>query len=105
HCYDGLEMERFRNERQGWRDQKRKQRADLVGEPVRPLPEEPQQLARAIAGEEHEPAGHLADGMQCELELRHHAEVAAAATQTPEEVAVLSRARTHHRPVACDDRG
>ena len=43
--------------------------------------------------------------MQAELELGHHAEVAAAAAQAPEQLGVLALARAHRLPVGGDQVG
>jgi hypothetical protein len=57
---------------------------------------EAQDVAGAVQGMQHDPGEDVRpERVKLELELRHHAEVAAAAAQGPEQVGILVVARTH----------
>ena len=61
------------------------------------------QPRRLLDRPQHHPArDHRADLVEAVLELSHDAEVSAATLQTPEQISVLVRARTHHAPVGRD---
>ena len=67
------------------------------------VPEELQQLGRALARVHDHPAQDGADRVQLELERGDDPEVAAAAAQRPEQVGVLVGADPAHRAVSGDD--
>jgi hypothetical protein len=102
----GLPVDRRRQEWGGWGRGQHDNGHQLIGRRRHELPVGFENLARPGGRVEHH-AGQdgRADQMQAILERRHHAEVAAAAAETPEEVGMLIGAGTQELPVSSDHVG
>jgi hypothetical protein len=81
-------------------------RRQLIGKGRRPLAVDAEHVHCPLEREEEGAAEHdRADRVETELEARGDAEVAAAATQSPEQFLVLECARRHSLSVCGDDIG
>jgi hypothetical protein len=102
----GGEVQVGRHEGFWWGAEAGEEGAALVGEIAHVLAGEPEQVASVLGADQEEAEVHDGpDGVKLELELGDHAEVSAAASEGPEEVAVIGLGRVDDLPVGGDDLG
>lgn len=103
---NGLATQLQRDEFLGRRDDHGTAGGQLIGRAVGPVAPLSQDIRGPVDREYGQPGEHdRAERVQLELELRHDAEVAAAAADTPEQVGVLPLAGLHHAAVGQDHLG
>ena len=93
------------DEGERWGDLERGERTHLLGSGCDVLAVEAQDVACVLQLVKHRAAVDVVDRVQAELERSHHAEVATATADGPEEVFVFPLARDEEPPVGGDDIG
>ena len=86
-------------------DLERRERTHLLGSACDVFAIKAQDVAGVLQLVEHRAAIDVVDRVQAELERGHHAEVATATADGPEEVFVLPLARDEEPPIGGDDIG
>jgi len=102
---EGVTMTVFGHERQRRRDLERGEPAVRPRGVLDPFPPEAEQVARMVEFVKEQPDGHGVDRVQLELERRRDAEIAAAASDRPEQVVVLGLAGPHRPAIGGDHVG
>ena len=93
------------DERERWCDLERRECTHLLGSACDVFAIKAQDVAGVLQLVEHRAAVDVVDRVQAELERSHHAEVATATADGPEEVFVFPLARDEEPPVGGDDIG
>jgi hypothetical protein len=102
----GRKVQLLGNEGCGGRTEPGQEDATLVGQPLHILASEAQDIAALVGTEEEESeVNERTDLAQCELELGDDAEVAAPASDRPEEVRVVVLRHRKHAAVGGHDLG